>query len=291
VTDLLDAALDYARRGWPVFPVEPGGKRPLGRLVPHGLKTATTDHEVIRRWWRAEPRANVGLVTGAHFDVLDLDGPDALDAFENAGPVGNVTFVDGLPVHEFDVDGPTVATPRGWHCYVGPSGRGNTVNVGGLSGVDWRGRGGYVVAPPSVRADCGTWSWITGTPLDLGPDTPIRPAPGWVLRLLDRRDGHPSPPPSIPIRRHGGLTGYGAAALEGEVANVVTATKGARNGTLNAAAFKLGSLVATGALAAEEVAAVLYHAGRAVGLGERETIATVRSGMSAGMRSPRAVAS
>lgn len=72
VRDLLDAALDYAARSWPVFPCEPRGKRPLGRLVPHGLKEATTDPAVINGWWAKEPEANIGLRTGVSFDVLDI---------------------------------------------------------------------------------------------------------------------------------------------------------------------------------------------------------------------------
>src|SRR5262245_39141743 len=72
---LLRAALAYSARGWKVFPVEARGKRPLGRLVRHGLKEATTDEATIRNWWRREPRANVGVVTGAAsgVDVVDLD--------------------------------------------------------------------------------------------------------------------------------------------------------------------------------------------------------------------------
>jgi hypothetical protein len=141
-----DLALDYAARGWPVFPLEPGGKPPCGRLVPHGLKEATTDPEQINRWWTTEPDANIGLRTGDVFDVLDIDGPDALASLEAIMPLA----VD--PDEDPVIIGPTVKTPRGWHIYMAPTGRGNTTNLGGLAGVDWRGKGGYVVAPGSVKA-------------------------------------------------------------------------------------------------------------------------------------------
>ena len=75
---LGEAALDCARRGWAVFPVfglrAPGrcecpilacrnvAKHPMTR---HGLRDATKDEAVIRAHWRAAPKANIGLATGA----------------------------------------------------------------------------------------------------------------------------------------------------------------------------------------------------------------------------------
>jgi hypothetical protein len=160
----LEAALGYAARGWLVFPLKPGGKQPViptahpegdplhgvckggcGR-EGHGLHDATIDPATITRWWTHWPAANIGLPTGYQFDVLDIDGQDALDALNawaelNGGP-------DYPPL-----EGPTVRTPRGWHVYVAPTGHGNTVNLGGILGLDWRGIGGYVVAPPSMMKD------------------------------------------------------------------------------------------------------------------------------------------
>ena len=131
--ELLAAALDHAARGWPVFPCEPGGKPPLGKLAPHGLKDATTDVDTIREWWTAEPRAATSAYPpGGNFDALDVDGPDALERLES--------FSESQPGDQ-DVEGPTVSTPRGWHAYVTPTGKGNTTNLGGLAGIDWRGKG------------------------------------------------------------------------------------------------------------------------------------------------------
>jgi hypothetical protein len=272
---MLEAALDYAGRGGPVFPCEPGGKRPLGRLVPHGLNDATTDSDAIRTWWSIEPRANIGLPAGLAFDVLDIDGPEALDGLEvwsEGGPGG-------------DIEGPTVATPRGWHCYVAPTGRGNSVNIGGLAGIDWRGRGGYAVAPPSRGADGTSWDWITGTPQDCGADTPIVPAPEWVLALFDRQ--HPGP--NLP--RHAGVSPYGAAALERELGRLAVAQPGSRNHSLNSAAHALGQLVGGGVLDAEQVASSLVVVACRIGLPEAEARRTIASGLRAGLRSPRKVPS
>jgi hypothetical protein len=276
--DLIATALDYAGRGWPVFPCEPGGKRPLGRLVPHGLKDASTDAAVIRQWWTAEPTANIGLCTGIAFDVLDIDGADALAALEawsaTAGPGG-------------DVEGPTVQTPRGLHVYVATTGRGNTVNLGGLAGIDWRGRGGYVVAPGSRKGDGGAWEWITGTPQDQGPDTPIVSAPSWVLELFERRPAVMATGP--PIRRTTGPA-YGRAALTGELATLAGAVEGTRNHALNASAHSLGQLVGAGKLDAAEVVSELLNAARQIGLSDTESERTIESGLTAGIAKPRSAA-
>src|SRR3989442_11083658 len=97
---MLDAALDYVARGWPVLPVKPGGKIPL---VAHGLKSATVDDGQVRRWWNRWPHANIGIRTGVAFDVLDVDGNEGL---------ANLPDVDD----HLTVDGPTVSTGGGgWH--------------------------------------------------------------------------------------------------------------------------------------------------------------------------------
>lgn len=82
MSDMLDAALDYASRGWPIFPLAPNSKEPLANTS--GVLDATTDPGTIRKWWTDCPEANIGLdVGGAGMMVLDLDpghDPAALDA-------------------------------------------------------------------------------------------------------------------------------------------------------------------------------------------------------------------
>jgi hypothetical protein len=85
---LHNAALAYARRGVPVFPCEPGAKRPLTR---NGHWDATTDPHAIGRWWKRWPSANVGVPTGEKSGVVVLDvdvddgGPESLARLERAG--------------------------------------------------------------------------------------------------------------------------------------------------------------------------------------------------------------
>lgn len=284
MTALLDAALTYVSKGWPVFPLEPGGKRPLGRLAPNGLHNATTDRECIERWWKTAPDANIGIRTGIAFDVLDIDGPEALDALRDAMPLADD------PADDPNVFGPMVATPRGWHAYVAPTGRGNTVNVGGLPGVDWRGRGGYVVAPGSLKTDGGTWDWICGPDdPEYGAAAPIRPAPEWVRALFERgRTVRPTPAVGIAPPSQGGRdSAYARAALEREIGRVAMAPEGTRNHALNAAAFALGQLVGGGLLDTSEAVNALRLAGQRAGLDNLEALATIRSGLAAGVAQPR----
>lgn len=284
MTALLDAALDYASRGWSVFPLEPGGKRPLGRLVAHGLKQASVDPEQIQRWWKAEPTANIGLTSGTAFDVLDVDGPEALDALRDAMPLADD------PADDPNVFGPMVASPRGWHAYIAPTGRGNTVNLGRLPGVDWRGAGGYVVAAGSVKSDGGSWSWICGRDHpQYGIDAPILPAPQWLLELLERRRGAApvSASSGPPISRGDRDSAYAIAALEREIGRVAMAPAGTRNHALNAAAFALGQLVGAGMLDTRTVVEHLHVAAQRAGLDDLEALATIRSGLAAGVAQPR----
>ena len=77
---LLKAALAYARRGVPVFPCEPDGKRPL---TYNGFWDATADPRRIRDWWSRWPTANVGLPTGERSDLLVLDVDSRGGGFES----------------------------------------------------------------------------------------------------------------------------------------------------------------------------------------------------------------
>src|ERR1700730_12386111 len=102
---MIDAALKWDDRGFAVFPLVLRGKKRLGSLVPHGLKEASRDHAVIRDWWRREPKANIGIVTGGGYFVLDLDDAGAVSWFANA--CGRHGCAKTLPVR----------TSRGLHVF------------------------------------------------------------------------------------------------------------------------------------------------------------------------------
>jgi hypothetical protein len=273
VTVLGDAAEQYAERGWSVHPLKPGDKKPAS---PHGFLDATTDLDQVRAWWKRCDRYNIGLRTGIAFDVLDLDGPNVFDTLDELGAQHTGSVECGT------ITGPTVLTPRGAHIYVQITGRGNTTAI--RPGIDWRGENGYVVAPPSVRDDGRDYAWG----ITYGPDTPLEPAPQWLLDAWDKRSGNvASATPAALLTQLADRSGYGAHALESELGRLATTPNGARNHNLNRAAFRLGQLVASGDLGAADVAGALLTVAMRIGLTETEAIGTIRSGMSNGMRTPR----
>ena len=198
-----------------------------GRLAPHGLKEATTDPEQVRKWWNHLPEANIGLPTGIRFDVLDVDGDDGFTSL--ARMVDEQGCLNSSPV---------AFTPNGGaHYYFLPSGCGNRTSLWRTdSHLDFRGEGGYVVAPPSIGTN-GRYRWIVSP-----GDVPFETVPTWLLALLERPKA--PPPPTIPSFGLKG-TSYGRHALESECGRVALANEGTRNDTLCRAAFRLGQLVAS----------------------------------------------
>jgi hypothetical protein len=307
---LRDAVLGYASRGIPVLPLhyplprhsgvqpvtddgqlaQPAvgtgcscrdphcaqvGKHPLGVLVPHGLKEATTNRARVLAWWTQQPQANIGLATGHRFDVLDVDGPIGAQAMR--------TFAGEHALHS---SGPLVRTGGGgWHYYLRPTGLGNVHPVD-LEHVDWRGRGGYVVAPPSRHRSGHPYIWVAGRDLDTA--VPRVPAP-LLQRLQHRPADRPAPVISVPVGNRPGPR-YGRAALAQELARVATAPQGQRNQQLWEAARNLYNLVAAGALDHHQVHQGLLQAAERCGLladEPRQTQRTLASGRQVGLGPPR----
>jgi len=87
MSEILNAALEYARRGWAVLPLTEGRKEPLGLLVPNGHHDATTDRNTIKEWWRRYPNANIGARVDDNRIILDVEsankgGVDGVARFE-----------------------------------------------------------------------------------------------------------------------------------------------------------------------------------------------------------------
>jgi hypothetical protein len=275
------AAAMYAALGFAVVPMhaaQPGGACScLARACSDPGKhprlrgwqrLATTDPAAVGEWWRRWPDANLGLVTGRRFDVLDLDGDLGVEALRAA-----------LSIAPWEHPGPVVRTGGGgWHLLFAPTGLGNRVRL--LPGVDWRGRGGLIVAPPSQHASGRRYRWVR-------PMTATLPeVPAGLRRLLaPPATQRTTLPPAPTSAGHSG--GYGRAALAREQAAVATAPIGRRNATLNRAAFNLGQLVAAGLLDADEVQGVLLAAALEAGNPEAKARATIASGLAGGAAKPR----
>jgi Bifunctional DNA primase/polymerase, N-terminal len=151
-------------------------------------------------------------------------------------------------------------------------------------GLDVKGTGGYVMAPPSVHEDGPTYRWLN--------DAPLIEAPPWLLRLTRKpeppaaaiaRIGHNRPPSTPGV--------YGGAARDNEIEALSRQTKPGRNHALNKASFRLHQLVAGGELDGGDVEQRLIEAATANGLvqedGLRQVLKTIRSGARAGMKFPR----
>lgn len=159
---LQSHALAYAARGWAVFPLAAGGKLPL---TPHGFKDATTNEASIAAWWRRWPNANIGIATGglSGIVVVDIDGEKGRASFEALAGQHHaietlVSETGGGGYHLiFDAGDEAI---RNSQSTIGP-------------GIDTRGDGGYIVAPPSVHPTGALYQWSD-------PNTPIAALPDWL---------------------------------------------------------------------------------------------------------------
>lgn len=143
----VDSALGLARRGFRVFPLEPGAKIPVYAFAWKDL--ASSDVSAIRSWWRQHPDANIGVATGHGLLVIDADCKVKAGVRERG--LESLALLDDLGLPE----GFRVRTASGGiHVYlrVG-SDVGLTVgakDLPGYPGLDFRCEGGYVVGPGSI---------------------------------------------------------------------------------------------------------------------------------------------
>lgn len=199
-TSTMEAALQYAARGWPVFPLyemaggdcscgrpacRDAGKHPRTR---NGLSDATTDEDQIRAWWSKTPRANVAIRTGSESGLLVLD----VDPIKG----GSESF-DELMLSNGALDEcPESHTGSGGRHFLfkHPGFKtGNRANF--RPGLDIRGDGGYIVAPPSNHYSGGHYQWDT----IFDDETPLPEPPAWLLKLiLESSSTDPIPYERIP---------------------------------------------------------------------------------------------
>ena len=217
---IYNSAIAFATRGWPVLPLhsidqadgcctcgnpncDSPGKHPL---TPNGVKDATTDDNIIKRWCDdTNNLANIGIAAGNGLLVLDADAKSGGLATLNKWQ----RKYGALPLT------PTVSTGGGGrHLYFAmPNGLsiGNKVAI--AQGIDVRSEGGYVVAPPSIHKSGQRYSWATPE------NTPLAEAPNWLLEILNGEAAAASPSASLKVE---GL----------DLSNAPGAGKGERNATL-----------------------------------------------------------
>ncbi|GAA2627979.1 bifunctional DNA primase/polymerase [Streptomyces vastus] len=292
-SEQLTSALDAASRGWHVFPLIPGDKRPA---VRDWETRATVDRHRITRCW-SHASYNVGIATGpSGLVVVDLDTPKGP---EDTPPArwAEHEVTDGADVlavlcerhgQPFPADTYTVRTGSGGtHLYfAAPEGE-PLRNTAGDSArglgwkVDTRAAGGYVVAAGSA---------VKGHRYATVHDAPVAPLPGWLTALLRPVPLPPQRPVTVPLTTRDRRGKFLNAALNGELARVTNSGPHEHNNALYIASVALGQLVAGGELDAYEVTERLVEAALSVGQGEREARRTIASGLRAGAHRPRRVA-
>lgn len=191
---MIDFAHEYAARGWKIFPVHTPdadgkcscrkpdcsnvGKHPR---TQNGLKDATVDADQVDQWWTRWPDSNIGLITGEESGlvVLDVDprhgGNESVKALQDL----HGAFVDRVYAK---------TGGGGWHLLFAHPGvkignvQGTPDRPGKLGpGLDIRGDGGYIVAPPSRHASGGQYSW------KVAPTVGLPDLPEWLLKILTEK--------------------------------------------------------------------------------------------------------
>lgn len=315
MTAPLTAALDFAGQGLPVFPCNPRNKTPLlgtdkdaqGNAIrgTGGVSKAVTFPEQIKAWWKKWPQAMVGVATG-HDRVFVLDFDPRTD-----DKTGEVFTLDRLKADleaqmgcALPLSRTSITQSGGVHVWLRwPDDGGAEIrNRGNLPlHVDVRGKGGYVIAPPSVMESGKAYRWAKGR----GPDVPIADAPAALVEILRTPGKGKAAPaggskenrtaPARPTRtvgddpRKAAIDKYAENALQAECKAVRDAPSGARNQQLNASAFAVASLVAAGAIEAGWARAMIETAARSnPGRDDDgQLMATIDSGWQAGLGQPR----
>lgn len=250
------SALALAASNIPVFPCAAGEKHPA---VAGGFHAASAEVDQVRRWWTAMPNANIGIPTGAASGlvVVDVDVHSDVDGYAALERARRKGLVDGWVA--------AVATPSGGlHLYF-PA-RGNTDQRSWQSaraGVDFRGDGGYIIVPPSSRANAGEARHYKTLQLARGTDSRLD-----SRRLRDFLD---------PPRRSAGPRGAASAMAPADLTRLTSWVSRLQEGERNHGVFWAACKMAEQDVPTGAALDALTAAGASAGLSEREVTTTVRS--------------
>lgn len=288
----LEAALEYASRGFPVFPVnfvpgESGTGGSKSPLCPRGYRSASVEPSEIISWWTSWPNAMIGIPTGivSGILVIDLDGEKGLASW------GELSRELGFDPHETMCE----KSPGGMHYYyrfpiIEDKTPGCTTSALG-PGIDTRGeKGSIVVAPSFYRIErgqgleprTGRYEPVRGEPLkDL-------PAPLLErilsLHLVENSNLELS---DVAVEISGTTSAYGRAVLADCCGKISEAQKSVRNKTLYIQARKAAQYIAGGEICEKDAREKIFAAALGVGLGHDEIASTCASGFSSGLSEPK----
>lgn len=237
----MHAALEYAKRGYPVFPLHSivNGRCSCGRRVCHspgkhprttsGYKEATTDEVTIRLWWSQSPSANIGMPTGQTTGTVVLDedpdkgGNEAIAQLEREyGP--------------FPVTATAKTGGGGRHFIFAHPGHEIRNRTGIMPGLDVRGDGGYIVIAPSIHMSGRRYEWIHHL-----ESCELAALPSWLDDLMTKAQLVAPPITQVPsqVRAHDE-----ESSLLERAAKYVAKANGTASGNRNDTAFNLAGHLA-----------------------------------------------
>ncbi len=265
-----DAGCRYIERGWQVF-VLGRSKRPVANcracqagghdrtacrcLTCHGFYAATRDPARLAAMLDIVPRGLLAVRTGRVSGLLVVD----VDP-RNGGQLDRAL----MP--------PTAAVATGgggWHLYYRHPGTRTLTALPDRAGIDLKGDGGYVTAPPSVHPD-------TRKPYRWAGDHPVNEMPPALRAAVTAPPAAAAPPPQRqpPTTAAGGISNP-AALLAANLATIARAPEGRRRHTLYGAARGIARMVNAGAITPADAVAALTDAGHSAGQTARETRAAI----------------
>lgn len=222
---MVDWALMYSGQGFAVFPLhgiasgrctcgvaecDSAGKHPRwdADLLPLGLHSASKDERKIRTWWTRWPNANIAIATGlvSGVVVVDIDGPKGVDSMKMLQRRHGK--LQPTRVHQ---------TGKGAHLLYRVTRAAVKNQTGMVPGVDVRGEGGYIVAPPSLHASGARYRTSRAVEMDAPPL--------WLRKMLVKR------PRSVPVE-HGRPRTYMRARPHKRVSDFPDIGEGGRNHAL-----------------------------------------------------------
>lgn len=284
LSQIAIAAIQYAERGWHVFPSPPGTKKSYLSKKHSGGRNwgASADVSGIQRTFKEYLTANVGIACGPSSGIFVIEA----DTVEGHGVdgIGNLAALveanSPLPVTAMAIS-PTGSVHYYFRWPEGVPIKNSTGQI--AAGVDVRGDGGMVIGVPSVKPG---WSepyrWLKSP-----ETTELAECPDWLLKLCLKPVKVKALPQPAAKALPDTASLWAATALREELLAVEMAPEGERNDQLNKSAFSLGQIVGGGHLDGQRVIAALTNAALAAGLDDAETRATIESGMTAGSDHPR----